>query len=317
MSSFPFLRLPLEIRIKIYRLCLIERPFIEIDLNSPSPSQSSRHFSLEPRNIASFLHPEDVKDEEIRLKSTRGLHDHTPLDINANILLTCRTNYTEAIPILYGHNTFVFPTAPSSTSASYGIRGYKCWSVLLYFARRLTPLSRQSIQKIEIDFPIVEWEDGDGSSRIIGTSLSGFMMLPTFSNLRLLKVDLEEDIMARDIPLLASIQHCVPSTPQIQIAVGEIDSFDSSGDFDFRKVRISDEAFDQMKNRGWELRGKWESVGEGHEFHDEDRWIEWLQRSRLNAEAASRVIIREQLAMHQENQAVRQKNLAMRQKNTP
>ncbi len=151
----------------------------------------------------------------------------------------------------------------------------------------------------------------------MGTSLSGFMMLPIFSHLRLLKFNLEVDIMARDIPLLASIQHCVSSTPQIQIEVGEIDSFDSSGYFLFRKVRISDKAFDQMKYWGWELRGEWESVGESHEFNDEGRWIEWLERSRLNAEAASGVIMGEQLAMRQENLAVRKQNLAMRQENTP
>lgn len=48
-------------------------------------------------------------------------------------------------------------------------------------------------------------------------------------------------------------------------------------------MRISEKAMRCMRDGwGWELRGKWAVVGDGHEFEDEVLWIQCLDSSLLN-----------------------------------
>lgn len=90
--------------------------------------------------------------------------------------------------------------------------------------------------------------------------------------------------MARDMELLDGVRGCVGDGCAVSIYVGDVNEF-CRFDFGFRVrwVRIHEKAIRCMRDDwGWELMGKWEVVGDGHEFEDEVLWMQCLDLSPLS-----------------------------------
>ncbi|KAL8785275.1 MAG: hypothetical protein Q9213_003479 [Squamulea squamosa] len=253
-----FLLLPIEIRQQIYRLCLIDPDPIHIEalpprLHSPAPT--------------GFADPE-VDKERVRLVSQATIFGRDNY-INTSLLRTCRIIYQEAIPILYGSNAFQFLFK-------------RCWDTLSIFEKRLTALSRQCVRKIEISFPNIE--PGGGRSEFSAASRAGLGLLKGVSNLRVLTFRLCEDVMTRDVELFDEIQHAILDACVVKVDFGPTHSYDEQRGYALRKVRASDTAIQMMNKQEWEVSGFWETVGRGHEFACEDKWMEYLEQSRLAEE---------------------------------
>ncbi|KAI4224963.1 MAG: hypothetical protein L6R36_004278 [Xanthoria steineri] len=219
----------------------------------------------------------------MHLSHSRDVFD-LPFEMNMSLLLACRTIYQEASSVLYSSTSFQFST-PWSTAKERN----RCYDTLMCFGARLSEPNRASTQKIEMDFPEIEpRRAADGRRDFLAKARDGLKTLKTFPALRSLKLHLSQDILSWDILLLNRIQLTLPSTCQVLVEFGEIKSYRLHCSFEYRSVRISDEAIWQMTEfLGWKVYGNREVVGEGHEFSDASRWVKCLEQSRLHQREAA------------------------------
>lgn len=113
--TFPILLLPTEIRYEIYKLCLLYPDPNEIFSlpHTPLPSaQSQSEVSQSPSP--------DIENKEYEFLISSKMLSGDHFDTNTNLLRTRRSVYSEAIPIIYGSNTFEFA-------------GNACWDTFASF----------------------------------------------------------------------------------------------------------------------------------------------------------------------------------------
>ncbi|KAL8749110.1 MAG: hypothetical protein Q9199_007893 [Rusavskia elegans] len=275
-STFPFLLLPPEIRTHIYRLSLVDHDPFAIEMFTTSINGSSRSEPLHAASLSDIVRG----DQEVHLSHFKDIFN-IPSESKTSLLLACRTVYQEAIRVLYSSTYFQFWTPLMALR-----HPDRSCDALICFEERLSERNRTYIQRIEIECPKIERRE-DGRSGFMGKERDVLEVLKRFPALRYLKLNLNQDILSCDIPLLSRIQLTIPSTCHVDIEFGKIDSYDSSGLLNYRSVRISDQAIRQMTNSwGWKNAGHREVVGKDHEFSDEGRWVQWLEQSRLHGERA-------------------------------
>jgi hypothetical protein len=179
MLPFPFRRLPAEIRREIYKICLVDVDDIVIDFDD------QRTFESKGYKKTGFVHLKRcVATIERRASFTRNLLPY----LNLNILLTNKTMYKEAAPVLYGLNQFQF-------------HGYDKWESLFHFSHCLSSFTKASLQRLVFDFPPIERSSAE-LSKFHTSAERGLSVLQGFLNLRTVRLNLSEDLLSRDLDLL-------------------------------------------------------------------------------------------------------------------
>lgn len=254
MATFPFLSLPPEIRLEIYRLCLR---------------------SESPLNVESFEHCLMLKRPLYKPAAYHDIHFSLScgdaIFFNENLLHASRQIHEEAVPIFYGHNTFQFQRE------TY-------WKALACFDKHLTRLSRRAVRAIHIELPAIH---GDPSSlrttRICRpTFIKSMQISRRIPNLRDLTLIVKEDIMRCDIPLLQQVHAAAgtdPENPHVFVKVLEARKFHSAQKP--RAVMISSEALRTMQQEWkWDVQGNWKLISKDDPFHYEKAWRTWLRQER-------------------------------------
>lgn len=131
-QTFPFRKLPFEIRRKIYEFCLTDPCGIKLILKSTIDA---------PRGLRTG------EEKLVRLNrggaGRRRFKDYfysIQSALSTSILLTSYATYQEASPVLYESNVFRFS-------------GERQWLALELFEQHLTRISKNSIRKVGCDLP--------------------------------------------------------------------------------------------------------------------------------------------------------------------
>ena len=262
-QPFRFGHLPGEIRNQIYSLLLVDPNPISIELEED--------FGLD----------DEVYAEAHQLTSSTN---HT---IEAGILVVNSTIYDEAIPFLYGQNTFNFD-------------GANPWKDFYLFYWNLRNANERHLSKVMIRFPeIVRLKSkGEVVSEFDGSRARGIKMLKGLENLETLSFSVSEDIMTHDIGLLEKIRDNCQKTYQRKLQSNQVEGdtglgkvknqgrgegqaqdkgqcqidlrfpdtkvADEHGNHDSRTIRISTRAFESMQKWGWSFKGEYELIEKGH-----------------------------------------------------
>ena len=290
-QPFRFGHLPGEIRNQIYSLLLVDPNPISIEV------EAEYGFYDEPYGEATIYADEDA----VKLTSC------TNNTIEAGILFVNSTIYAEAIPFLYGQNTFDF-------------NGAYPWNDFCLFNWGLRNANSRHLSKVIIGFPEIERLalDSGISREFYESRARGIKMLRGLENLDTLSFSVSKDIMTHDIGLLKKIQdnckeayqrrhqsnHVEGDTRlgkvknqgrdggqaqdkgqcQIDLTFSDIDTMDEWGDDYGRSVRISTRAFESMQKWGWSFKGEYELIGKRHRFHNEEKWLQCLFEERENVD---------------------------------
>lgn len=160
-----FCGLPAEVRIQIYRLCLIDP--------SPITIVAKRYWDPKPWRFEKLRRQDRLGSADLQLK----VPEYLPLagNLTPNLIQVCRTVYAEASSIFYGFNRF-------------RLRGVDCWEDFFNFDYYLTRYSHQHISKLELLLPTIERSARNGDSYIkipfSQISKDGLRCLGKLSNLK-------------------------------------------------------------------------------------------------------------------------------------
>ena len=280
-QPFKFGHLPGEIRNQIYSLLLVDPDPVSIEVEED------------------FGFDDEVYADDLQLTSSTN---HT---IEAGILFVNSTIYDEAIPILYGQNTFNFD-------------GANPWKDFCLFNWNLRNTNDRHLSKVVIRFPEIERliSEGEIVSEFYGSRARGVKMLKFLENLDTLSFSVSEDIMTHDIGLLKKIRDKCKEAYQrrlqskeaegntrlgkvknqdkeegqaqdqgqcrIELRFSDTEVRDEWGDDYSRTIRISTRAFESMQNWGWSIKGEYELIGKRHRFKNEEKWLQCLYEERDN-----------------------------------
>ena len=285
-QPFRFRHLPGEIRNQIYSLLLVD----------PNP------ISIEVEEKYSSYEYDQIYDVVTQDGDADAVHLTSPTNhiIDAGILFVNSTIYDEAVPILYGHNTFDF-------------HGASPWNNFCVFNWNLRNTNSRLLSKVIIGSPEIErlaLVDNGISGDFYGSRARGIRMLKGLENLDTLSFSVSEDIMTHNIGLLKKIRdNCKEAYQrrlqsnqveedtrlgkvknqgrdggqaqdkgqcQIDLTFSSIHAVDENRHEYSRLVRISTRAFESMQKWGWSIRGEYELIGKRHRFHDEEKWMQCL-----------------------------------------
>ena len=194
-QPFRFGHLPGEIRNQIYSLLLVDPDPISIEV------EEEYDFDHEPCNEAQIYSDYDA----VQLTSSTN---HT---IEAGILFVNSTIYDEAIPILYGQNTFNFD-------------GAYPWNDFCLFNWNLRNTNSRHLNKVSIRFPEIErWIERGIISEFNESRACGIKMLKRLENLDTLSFSVCEDIMTHDVRLLKKIRDNCKKAYQLRLQSKEVE----------------------------------------------------------------------------------------------
>lgn len=193
---FQFGHLPGEIRNQIYFLLLVHPDPISIELDEECGS-------------------DDELDDEATIYGDADavqLTSPTNHTIEAGILFVNSTIYDEAIPILYGQNTFNFD-------------GAYPWNNFCLFNWSFRNGNERHLSKVFISFPEIErLTPGSGIiSEFNGPRSHGIKMLKRLENLDTLGFSVSVDIMTHDIELLKKIRDNCKKAYQVRLPSEELE----------------------------------------------------------------------------------------------
>ena len=288
-QAFRFGHLPGEIRNQIYSLLLVDPNPISIEVQQDYDCYDEIYDEVTEYGDA----------DAVQLTSPTK---HT---IETGILFVNSTIYDEAVPILYGQNTFEFD-------------GAYAWNDFCVFNWNLRNTNSRHLSKVIIGFPEIErlTLEGEIVSHFYASRDHGIEMLKRLENLDTLSFSVSEDIMARDIGLLKQIQdNCKKAYQrrlqsnqvegdlrlgkmknqdkdrgqaqdkgqyQIDLTFSDTEAMDADGILDNRTIRISTRAFESMQKWGWSIKGEYELIGRRHRFRNEEKWLQFLGEERDN-----------------------------------
>lgn len=258
MLPFPFRRLPAEIRREIYKICLVDVDDIVIQFDD------QRTFESKGYKKTGFVHlKRRVATIERRASFTRNLLPY----LNLNILLTDRTMYKEAAPVLYGLNQFQF-------------YGYDKWESLFHFSHCLSSFSKTSLQILVFDFPPIERSSAE-TSKFHKSAEWDLSVLRGFPNLRTVRLNLSEDLLSRDLDLLRDFHQRLG---QSKVVFDVVNLYEPKDQLYENTVRISSDVLEQFSKWGWKVAGDATMVGKDHRFNDEKVWLDWLGKESRRAQ---------------------------------
>ena len=158
-QSFPFKRLPAEIRLLIYRFILYSGrdatgcEEVEIRLRRTLNSEGVRFIhltSIWPQSILS--HPFD-EGPKFTGEASQLPEYTSSVRPNVRFLRTCHMVYQEAMPVLYGENCFQFPQCYVSALRSVG-HSVRDWHLAHHavnkFLMEIGPQGRANLRKLSI-----------------------------------------------------------------------------------------------------------------------------------------------------------------------
>ena len=286
-QPFRFGHLPGEIRNQIYSLLLVDPNPISVRVKEKCD------FDGLPYNEAKMYGDPDA----VQLTST------TKHIIETGILFVNSTIYDEAIPILYGKNTFDFD-------------GAYAWNDFCFFNWNLRNTKGRHLSKVIIGFPeIWRWTPkGEIVSEFYASRDHGVELLKRLENLDTLSFSVSEDIMTYDIGPLKQIRDNCKTAYQRRLQRNQVEGgtrlgkvknqgkdggqaqdkgqcridlrfsdakvMDEYGDYDSRTIRISTRAFESMQKWGWSIKGEYELIGQRHRFRNEKKWLQCLREER-------------------------------------
>lgn len=259
---FRFRHLPLEIRNKIYHLCLVDE----------------KEIAIEAEEVLDWDGNILEKDEEIynedlpvRLVQSRPSWKPKQPSLDVNLLLVDKATHQEATTVVYGSNEFQF------------YNRYP-WRNLQEFMMRLRSSGYKSLRRIDVEFPEI--------SRYVRGSMVKAQDLPTNvmsvmkTVRRLPKLDtltfrVHDDIMSSDLDIIQWIsKHQGKSKIRLNIKMASI--WDGKGGREDRLVRVSAAAVELFNDCNWEVVGDFERVDSQHRFWKQVRWLRWLQENWRN-----------------------------------
>ena len=284
-QPFQFGHLPREIRDQIYPLLLVNPDPISIRVQE--------EYDFDGESLDEALSRIDYDPDAVQLSSPKN---HT---IEAGILLVNSTIYDEAIPILYGQNTFEFV-------------GPTPWIDFCLFNCNLRNSNSRHLRKVSVDFPDLERL----ATSFRGSKAWDVMMLKRMENLETLGFSVSEDIMAHDVEHLKKLRDICDKANQRRLQRKEkernkrqgemtdqgkdrgqandngpcrmdfrfykLPVMDARASYDERKVRISTRAFESIQSWGWSIEGDFELIGQHHPFDNEEEWRRCLRKERDN-----------------------------------
>jgi len=249
-KPFRFRDLPISVRKRVYRFCLVDDLAISIKVDEGSG------FEGEPLNQHQIFGNPDC----VELTSSTS--------VNTSLLLVNSTIYEEAAPILYGRNTFSF-------------HGKYCWIDFAYFKWRLKKLSENSIRKLALGFPEFDRITHKGTIKgFFEQSVAGALAsMTSLLALQTISFCVFEDIMSSDLGGIQEIHDALPQGAKVIIDIRQGSVHFEDG-WDARTVRISSGVIDTMQQWGWDIEGRFELVDQRHRFRKERKWLQWLREDR-------------------------------------
>ena len=212
-QPFRFGHLPREIRDQIYSLLLVNPYPISIR------DKEAYGFNGEPLDEPVIYSDADA----VQLTSPTN---HT---VKAGILLVNSTIYDEAVPILYGQNTFKFV-------------GPDPWTDFCHFDSNLRNSNSRHLREVSIDFPNLKYLTT--TSR--GWEACDIMMLKRIGNPVTLSFSVSEDIMTHDIKCLKKIRDFCEKANQRRLQSKEKERNRRQG-----KMKNQSKDRGQANDKGW------------------------------------------------------------------
>lgn len=245
----PFGRLPPEIRNMIYHLCWMHEEPIRITVNE-------NHLSALDRPGGRLIEGERHHIEDLVHFSTSK-----PVAVNASLLRANSTIHAEAIPILYGCTTFLFP-------------GRYSWNDFSCFQSRLSSLASQNLRHIRIEFPKFKRFPWSTYDDLTGASKHGLRVLKDLACLESLTLWLKQPLRIDDFELLQHIRNSIPENCRINIDQIHYCIFNLEGYPVCKYTRFSKEINRMFLEWGWWTTGCLELVTWNEEFQKEKEWLD-------------------------------------------
>ncbi len=255
---FRFHHLPLEIRNKIYHLCLVDQNEIAIETEDDTDWDG---------NI--LKEDEEFYNEDlVRLVQSRASWKPKQLILDVDLLLVDKATHQEATTVLYGFNEFHF------------CNRYP-WRNLEVFMLRLQSCGYNSLRRIDLEFPEISryvrgsmveaWDPPTHVMRVMKTMKRLVMKtMRRLPKLETLTFRVHDDIMSSDLDIIQWIsKHQGKSKIWLNIKMASI--WDGKGDREDRLVRVSADAVELFNDCNWEVLGDFERVDSQHRFWNKVR----------------------------------------------
>lgn len=235
-QTFPFSKLPPEIRNIIYSMCLVYEHPMTLEVADPYGGDSSD----DERPMLNDMSRGYVSDNLVTWRRSTALSQQPT--VCTELLCVSKAIHDEASAILYGSNTFE-------------LVGDYCWNDLALFSWQLLERYRQHVRRLNLEFPDIEpFRNGSISTERLGQEgLLGLDEVRDFHGLESLTMYVYENLGAKVLRTLHEyLKDCCCRV---------IMDFPPMLTYDDRLVaKISAEAVTEMRSWGWELTGSWAVV---------------------------------------------------------
>ncbi|KAL8762477.1 MAG: hypothetical protein Q9184_001512 [Pyrenodesmia sp. 2 TL-2023] len=239
--TFPFTKLPPEIRNIIYCLCLVDEHPIALEVADSHGWDTSD----DEHSMSSDMSCEYVCDNSVTWRRS-AVPSQRPT-VCTELLCVSKAIHDEASAILYGSNTFE-------------LVGDYCWNDLALFYWQSLERYRQHVRRLNLEFPDVEpFRNGSISKEHLAQArLLGLDKVRDFPGLESLTMYVYENLGAKILRTLH--EYLKDSCCRVIMDFPPMLTYEEPDQVDRLVAKISADAVREMQSWGWELTGSWAVV---------------------------------------------------------